>query len=56
MLGVGNSGIDIVTEVSQSAKNTILLARSGSWIFKVPHGEETFSRDLLDRFSLYMIR
>lgn len=55
-LGVGNSGIDIVTEVSQCAKNTILLARSGSWIFKVPQGEETFSREVIDRFTQNMIR
>jgi len=55
VVGVGNSGIDIVTEVAQAAEKTILLARSGSWIFKVPHGEETFSRDILDRFTANII-
>ena len=55
IIGVGNSGIDIVTEVAQSAGKTILLARSGSWIFKVKHGEETFSEVLLDRFTTNLI-
>ncbi|GBG25748.1 Dimethylaniline monooxygenase N-oxide-forming 2 [Hondaea fermentalgiana] len=34
VVGIGNSGSDIVTEVSKVAKETILVARRGTWMVK----------------------
>ena len=33
------------------AEKTILVARSGGWILKLPHGEKFFSAEVFDRFT-----
>ncbi len=42
VVGVGNSGMDIVTEVSQVARNTVLVSRSGCWVDRLPSGDSLF--------------
>lgn len=36
VVGIGNSGSDIATEISKVAKETILVARNGVWVVKNP--------------------
>lgn len=55
VVGVGNSGLDIVTECARRAASTILVSRSGAHITKMKHGEEAFSAGVLDKlmFTFY---
>eukprot|EP01065_Artemidia_motanka_P053441 TRINITY_DN9910_c0_g2_i1.p1 TRINITY_DN9910_c0_g2~~TRINITY_DN9910_c0_g2_i1.p1 ORF type:complete len:757 (+),score=124.91 TRINITY_DN9910_c0_g2_i1:206-2272(+) len=47
VVGIGNSGGDIVTELgpalAKTGGKTVLVARSGGWVVKCPHGEELWS-------------
>lgn len=52
VVGVGNSGLDCVTEISPLAKKTILVSRSGAWISRVPHGDIAFSTGVGDRITM----
>jgi dimethylaniline monooxygenase (N-oxide forming) len=52
VVGIGNSGLDIVTEVSPVAKKTILVSRSGAWITKLPYGDRAFSNAVGDRLTM----
>lgn len=54
VIGVGNSGLDIVTECARKAKSTILVSRSGAHISKMEHGEIAFGSGVMDRLSLLM--
>jgi len=46
VVGIGNSGLDTVTEISPLAKRTVLVSRSGAWITRLPHGDVAFSHDV----------
>ena len=54
VVGIGNSGLDTVTEVSPVAKNTILVSRSGAWITRAPHGDIAFSHDVGLQITIQM--
>lgn len=55
VVGVGNSGLDIVTESSENAGETHWVSRSGLWLSKTMPGEENLSiagagRSYIDSF------
>lgn len=49
VVGIGNSGSDIVVEVGQVARDTVLVSRSGCWIAKHPPGEILMSSSGIGR-------
>lgn len=52
VVGIGNSGLDIVTECARQAASTVLVSRSGAHITKMEHGEVAFAAAVLDKLSI----
>jgi dimethylaniline monooxygenase (N-oxide forming) / hypotaurine monooxygenase len=51
VVGVGNSGLDVVTELAQHAASTVLVSRSGAWIRKIS-GPQGKSDVVIDRLTM----
>ena len=52
VVGIGNSGLDVVTEVAPVAKQTYLVSRSGAYVTNVPHGDWSFASGVGDRLLM----
>jgi len=52
VVGVGNSGLDIASEIGDLAKKTYLVSRSGVWVSKHPPGEELFNNTGVGRLTI----
>jgi dimethylaniline monooxygenase (N-oxide forming) len=52
VVGVGNSGIDIVTELGPVAKECYLVGRSGGWVMESKHMEVAQGEVFVDRLML----
>jgi dimethylaniline monooxygenase (N-oxide forming) len=52
VVGIGNSGCDIVTELGPVARKTVLVARSGGYVARSGHMETMMAKLPLDRVAM----